>query len=100
MHLFQTAEMLVAGFHGIDSCGVNVAVPQQVGELYDIFLDSIKCAGKQMAQVVRKDLAGSHPGFDAQGFHVAPDVAPVQGLSIFADKHRAGLDAGLFYIIF
>ena len=30
---------------------------EDVGELGDVFFDPVKCAGEQVAQVMRKDLA-------------------------------------------
>ncbi len=48
--------MFFAGRYYIYSGGVDAAVAEDVGKLGDIFLDTVKRAGKQMSQVMRKKL--------------------------------------------
>lgn len=41
----------------IDTSGIDAAVAEDVGELGNVFFDAVEHPGKQMPQVVRKDLS-------------------------------------------
>lgn len=51
-----------AGRHDIDTGRIDAAVPQNICQFGDIFLDAVEGSGKEFSQIVRKDLAGIHPG--------------------------------------
>ena len=50
------AAVFGAGGHDIDSCGVDAAVPQNVGKLGNVLFDAIESAGKEFAQIVGENL--------------------------------------------
>ena len=64
----------VAVFHGVDASGVNAAVSEDIGESYYILLDSVIGAGKEVAEVMRKDLFFGYSCFAAELFHVRPYI--------------------------
>ena len=53
---FDFAAVFGAGGHDIDSCGVDAAVPQNVGKLGNVLFDAIESAGKELAQIVGENL--------------------------------------------
>lgn len=54
MHIFHAAAVLGAGGDDINSCGVDVAVTENVGKLDDVLFDAVKNAGEKVAKIVRK----------------------------------------------
>ena len=78
--------MFCTSGHDIDSCCVDAAVSQNIGQFGDLFLNTVKSPGKQLAQIVGKHLAGFYSGFLAEGFHLRPNIAPVQRLSVSGNK--------------
>lgn len=93
VHLFQQALMFGAGFHNIDAGRFDAGMTQQVRQLGKIFFDLIEGPGKQVPQVVGKDLFLRHTGLFAQGLHLFPDRDPVQRVSCAGHKHRPPMDA-------
>ena len=85
--------MFCAGGHNIDSCCVDAAVSQNIGQFGDLFLNTVKSPGKQLAQIVGKHLAGFYSGCLAEGFHLRPNIAPVQRLPVPGNKDRSRTDA-------
>ena len=57
---FDFAAVFGAGGHDIDSCGVDAAVPQNVGKLGNVLFDAIESAGKELAQIVGENLRGRY----------------------------------------
>lgn len=90
--------MTVAGFHGVDSRGIDTAVAQQVGQTDNILFNGVIRLGKEVPEIMREHFAPRHAGLFTQSLHHAPNVTAVKGLSVSSDKHRPGLQAGLFYI--
>ena len=64
----------IAVFHGVDSSGIDVAVTEDIGESYYILLDSVIGAGKEVAEVVWKDLLFGDSCFMTEIFHVRPYI--------------------------
>ena len=85
--------MFQAGGHDIDSGGVDAAVAQNVRQLGNVLFQTIEGSGEQLAQIVGEHLAGLHPGFFTKSFHLCPNIASIQRLSVSGDKNRAGVDA-------
>lgn len=77
-HMLHSSAVLVAGGNDIDSGCVDTAVAENVGKLRDILFNAVKSAGKQMAQVVRKDLVRIDSRLLAKPFHLPPDVCAAQ----------------------
>ena len=91
--------MFRAGGHDIDSGGVDAAVAQDIRQLGDVLLNAVKSAGKQLAQIVWKYLAGFDVGGLAEGFHLRPDIASVERFPASRDEDRTGGDAAFLCII-
>ena len=67
MHLIEQTLMLGTGLHDIDSCRLYAGMPQDIGQLGQIFLYLVEGPGKQVPQVMGKDLLPCHIGPFAQG---------------------------------
>ena len=91
--------MFCTGRHDINPSRVCAAVAQNIRQLGDVLLNAVKGAGKQLAQIVWKYLAGFDVGGLAEGFHLSPDIASVERLSASRDEDRAGGDAAFLCII-
>lgn len=65
---------------------------EDVGEFGDIFFNTVKCAGKEMPEVMRKDLAWADVRVPAKLFHFSPYVRAADRFACFGDKNRAAVD--------
>ena len=52
------------------------AVAQNVRQLHDVPAKTVKCAGKEVAQIVGEHPGGRHTGGAAQPLHLRPDLGP------------------------
>ena len=86
----QLPLMLCAGFHNVDPSGVDVGMAQHIRQLCNVLFRRIKYHGKQVAQIVRKHLAGIYIRRAAQPFHFPPDVGSVYRFSTAGLKDRTG----------
>ena len=68
---------------------IHTAVAEDIRKAHDILLNRIKGSGKQMTQVMRKDLLLVHAGAPAQPFHIAPYIGPVKRIPVFRHENRA-----------
>lgn len=55
---FDLAEVLFPAGSCINTSCVDAAVPQQAGQMFQILLTLVEAAGKQMPQIMWKDLSG------------------------------------------
>ena len=101
-HQSQTLDLsavLGAGGHNVDPGGINAAVPQNICQLRNILLNAVKSPGKELAEVMGKDLGGIDTRCLTQPFHLCPDVASVQRLTVSCHKDNAAMDSAPFGII-
>ena len=91
-HVFKSLAVLCAGGNDVNAGGVDAAVTEDVGELGDVLFNAVKCAGKQMTEIMRKYFAGVDICVPAKLFHFAPDIRAADELTRFGDKDRAGID--------
>lgn len=84
--------MLRAGRAQIDPGGVDGAVPQHVGQLYDVAGGLIEGGGEQMPQIMGKDLRSRHARFFAQSFQDPPDGLSGEGPAVFGEEDLTGGD--------
>ena len=84
--------MFCAGGHNLNPCGIDAAMAQNVRQLGNIFFNAVKGAGKEFAQIMGKYFAGFYSGDLAEPFHLCPDIAAVDRLSIPGDENRPGLN--------
>ena len=52
----QLLSMLCSAFEGVDACGFNTGMTEQIRQSYNILLQAVKCPGKQVSEIVRKYL--------------------------------------------
>ena len=60
---FDFSAVLGSGGHDIDSGGVDAAVSQNIRQLRNVLLDAIKGSGKELAQIVGKNLGRIDAGY-------------------------------------
>lgn len=87
--MFHSSAVLAAGGNDIDSGCVDAAVAENVRQLCNVLFNPVKCAGKQMPQVMRKDLFRVYPRLLAKAFHLPPDIGAVHRFSCAGDKYSA-----------
>ena len=88
-----------AGGHNVNPCCVNAAVSQNIGQLGDVFLNATKSPGKQLAKIVWKHFTGFYSRCLAEGFHLRPDITPIQQLPVPGNKDCSGTDAIFLCVI-
>lgn len=91
--LVQDAELSLAGDHGIDPGRVDAGVSQDIGQVDDVVLSVVVGDGKEVAEVVGKDLFSLDAGGLGEPLHPAVDDAPVDGSAAAGDEDRAARDA-------
>ena len=91
---FDFAAVFGAGGHDIDSCGVDAAVPQNVGKSHNILLQRIKGSCKKVSEIMGENLIAAHPGGFAQAFKHFPYMRPVKRFPGFCNE-----DGAAFYIL-
>ena len=82
--------MLRAALHDINPRGVNAGMTEQVCQFRYVLLRPVERDGKQMPEVMGKDLAAVYAGVVAQALQFPPDVGAVQRLSVSGDEHGTG----------
>lgn len=75
--------MLAAGFQGVNPGGVHTAVSQQISQADNVLFQAVERSGEQVPQIVGEYLFRGYPVPLAQGFHIPPDIASVQRLSMY-----------------
>ena len=83
--------MIFPAFHGTDPCCADAAAAKYVRQPCQILFLAVVHPGEQMPEIMGKYLVGIYPGFQADLFHLPPDVAPVHGLPAPCYEYRAGL---------
>ena len=97
--LIQGPGMLGAGGDEVDAGGLDAGVAQHVSQLCHIPAHPVETPGKQVAQVVGKDLGRSDPGRPAHPLHLCPDLLSGQSPSTSGEEYltRGGfLFSGVF----
>ena len=97
--LFDLFSMLCPCTHDINPGRVDAAVSQNIGQFGAVFLNTVKSPGKQLAQIVGEHFACLYTGCFAKGFHLGPDVAPIQRLAVPGNKDWAGMDTVILRVI-
>lgn len=72
---------------------INAAVTENVGQLGDVFFNAVKYTGEQVAQVMGKHLLRVDVRFLTQGFHLPPDIRPIDGGTRSGHKNHAAFDS-------
>lgn len=98
VHVFHFFAMFRTGGNDINSSCVDTAVAENVGKLCNIFFNTVKCACKQVAKIMRKHLLWIDICIFAQGFHLSPNVRAVYGFTAFRYKNHTAFYSLLFCI--
>lgn len=91
LHILHAAPMLCAAGHDVYASSVDTRVPQDICKLCDIFFDAVKYAGKQVTEIMRKDLILRYSRLLAKLLHLAPYITAVHRLPMFGNKYRTRL---------
>ena len=75
--------MFGAGGHNIDPGCINAAVTQDIRQLCNILLNAVESTGKELPQIVGKDLGRIYIRRMTQPFHLRPYIAAVQRFAVF-----------------
>lgn len=92
MHILHPLAVLRAGGDDINAGRIDAAVTENVGELCNVLFDAVKHPGEQVAQIVRKHLFRVDLRLLAQGFHLPPDICPVDGLARAGHENHPAFD--------
>ena len=92
LEFFQLFSMLGAGRDQVDSGRREARVAEDVGEFDDVAGLVIEGLGEKVAEVMGEDF----PRFDArlstEGFHLGPDLFPIDGFTASGEEDLAGSD--------
>ena len=84
--------MFIAGGDEIKPRGLYRCMTKHIGELRKVAGGFIIGAGKEVAQIMRKNFARLDISENAEGFHLTPDLFARQRRAITGDKDRTALD--------
>jgi len=90
-HIFHPTAMFRAGGNDINAGCVDTAVPENIGKLGDVLLNTVKHSCKQVPKIMRKHFVRVYICFFAQCFHFSPNVCTAHRLSVFRHKNRTRL---------
>ena len=74
--------------HGVDACGVDAGVAENVRQPGQVTLYGVIRSGEQVAEIVGEHLGRLHSSAFAQAFHIPPDVGAVKGPPRPRHEHR------------
>ena len=78
--------------HNIDSSRGDTAVTQNICKFRNIFFDAIEGPGKELAEVVWKDLGRIDARGLTQPFHLRPNIAAIQRIPFSRNKYCSIMD--------
>lgn len=84
---------------GIDSGCVDIAMSQDVRQMFKVMLCMVEAHGKQMAQVMWKHLFRQYSCCLAELLHTAPYGESAQGLALSVHKYASLTDAAALAVI-
>ncbi len=102
----QKSEMLYlpavdfSRFHCVNSCCVYAWMSQNVRKTDNIFLQWIKRPREKMTEIVRKNFRFVYVCAFAQVLKHFPDIAPIERISVFGNKHRTAFYPLRFDVFF
>ena len=91
--------MLGGSRRGVNSCGVDAGVAENIGKLCNILFHSVKGSCKKMPQIMGVNLSGRNMCITTEIFHIAPYIMAAELFSAFCDKYRARLYAMLLAVL-
>lgn len=86
-HILHPPATFFAGRYDVYSCGVDAAVTEDIGKLGDIFFNSVKRAGEQVAEVMRKHFAEIDVRIPAKLFHFSPNIFTAHWVAVTGNKN-------------
>lgn len=88
-HPFHLSDMLRFGGDEIEPGCFNTGMAQHIRQLCHIPAYPVKRPGKQMPQIVRKDLGRRNPRLFAERLHLRPDLTAAQPFSVSGEEYLA-----------
>ena len=67
-HPFDLPSVLTSRCHNIDTGGLNATVSEDICQLCNILFNAVKGTGKELAEIMRKDLDGFTPAASQSPF--------------------------------
>ena len=78
--------MLHSGRNKIDPRGLNAAVPENISKASHVMANLIECSGKQVAEIMWKNLSRFYMGLFTNGLHFCPNLLARQGTTASGEK--------------
>ena len=88
VHIFHSSAVFRASWNDINSGCVDTAVTKNVGKFRNILFNTIKCACKQVAKIMRKHLLRIDVSIFAQSLHLPPNIRAVYWFAAFRYKNH------------
>ena len=92
LEFLQLFSMFRAGRDQVDSGRREARVAEDVGELDDVAGLVVEGLGEKVAEIVGEDFPRFDAGLFAKGFHLGPDLFPIDGFTASGEENLAGSD--------
>ena len=90
LEFFQLFSMLRAGRDQVDSGRREAGMAEDVGELDDVAGLVVEGLGEKVAEIVGEDFPRLDACLLAEGFHLGPDLFPIDGFAASGEENLAG----------
>ena len=90
--LFQLPPVLGAGRNQVNPRRRQARMAEDVGEFDDVAGLVVEGLGEEVAEVVGEDFPRFDAGLFAEGFHLGPDLFPINGFTASGEENLAGSD--------
>lgn len=91
--MLHSFSVFSTGGNNINPRCVYTAVTEDVGKFCNVFFDSVKGTGKQMAKIMREHFLWINLRLRTKIFHFPPNVGTANRLSCSRDKNCTRLDS-------
>ncbi len=99
-HPFHLSDMLRFGGDEIEPGCFNTGMAQHIRQLCHIPANPIEGLGKQVPQIVRKDLGRCNPRLFAERLHLRPYLAAAHPFSVSGEEYLSGDDFSFSSVFF
>ena len=87
--MFHPSAVFIAGGNDINSCCVDTAVTENIGEFCNVLFNAVKNTSEQVAQIVRKYFLWIYPRLLAKSFHLPPDIRAAYWFACSCNKNTS-----------
>ena len=92
LEFLQLFSMLRAGRDQVDSGRRQARMAEDVGEFDDVVGLVVEGLGEKVAEVVGEDFPRFDAGLFTEGFHLGPNLFPIDGFTASGEGNLAGSD--------